>query len=41
MIVGDLYLVILHPNNKSYLRIAVVDLQDEVEQLFLEREKGI
>ena len=37
MNVKDLYLVILHPNNRSYLRIHVVDLQDEVKQLFLER----
>jgi len=41
MTVGDLYLVILHPNNKSYLRIPVVNLQSEVEQLFLEREKTL
>ena len=39
MNVGNLYLVVLHPNNKSYLRIPVIDLQEEVEQLFLERQK--
>lgn len=41
MTVGNLYLVVLHPDNKSYLRIPVVDLQDEVQLLFLEREKEL
>ena len=34
--VTDLYLVCLHPNNnnKSYQRIKVADLQDDVKSLF-------
>ena len=34
--VTDMYLVCLHPNNKNenYLRFKVVDLQDELEELF-------
>ena len=39
MTVTDLYLVVLHPNNKNYLRIKVVDLQEEVFKLFEERGK--
>jgi len=39
MNVKDLFLVILHPDNKSYLRIPVVDLQEEIKVLFLERQK--
>jgi len=38
MTVTDLFLVVLHPDNKCYLRIPVPDLQEEVEQLFLERK---
>lgn len=37
MKVRDLYLVSLHPENKSYIRIPVTDLQDYVKQLFDER----
>jgi hypothetical protein len=37
--VEKLYLVVLHPDNKSYLHIPVVDLQEEVKMLFLERNK--
>jgi ATP-dependent exoDNAse (exonuclease V) beta subunit len=39
--VGNLYLVALHPDNKTYLRIPVADLQDEVQQLFLERKREL
>jgi len=41
--VGDLYLVCLHPNNKNgdYLRIKVVDLQEEVKELFALRRKDV
>ena len=35
--VRNLYLVSLHPDNKIYDRISVVDLQTEVKQLFAER----
>ena len=41
MNVGNLYLVVLHPDNKSYLRIPVIDLQEEVKQLFLERANNL
>tara|TARA_A100001035_G_scaffold267955_2_gene252423 strand:- start:9244 stop:10041 length:798 start_codon:yes stop_codon:yes gene_type:complete len=41
MNIKNLYLVVLHPENKSYLRIPVVDLQSEVSQLFLERESQL
>ena len=37
MTVTNLYLVSLHPDNKAYIRIPVVDLQGEVLQLFNER----
>ena len=37
MQVGKLYLVALHPDNVNYIRIPVVDLQNEVEMLFNER----
>ncbi len=39
--VGSLYLVSLHPENKSYNRIEIPDLQDEVQQLFTERRASI
>ena len=41
--IGDLYLVCLHPDNKnnSYLRIKVVDLQNEIKLLFDERKKEL
>ena len=29
-----MYLVCLHPNHKSYQRIKVADLQEEVQNLF-------
>lgn len=35
--IGNLYLVSLHPNNKSFIRIPVVDLQDEVHILLSKR----
>lgn len=37
MKVRDLYLVSLHPENNSYIRIPVTDLQEYVKQLFNER----
>lgn len=37
MQVGKLYLVGLHPDNDSYLKIPVVDLQNEVKMLFNDR----
>ena len=37
MQVGKLYLVVLHPDNDTYLRIPVVDLQNEVRILFNDR----
>jgi ATP-dependent exoDNAse (exonuclease V) beta subunit len=39
MNINKLFLVVLHPDNKSYLCIPVVDLQEEVKVLFLERNK--
>lgn len=36
--VTNLYLVVLHPDNKNYIRIPVGDLQNEIEQLFQERK---
>ena len=41
MNVQNLYLVVLHPDNKTYLRILVPDLQKEVALLFSERVKSI
>tara|TARA_B100001093_G_scaffold384215_1_gene369931 strand:- start:7105 stop:7872 length:768 start_codon:yes stop_codon:yes gene_type:complete len=41
MQVGNLYLVVLHPNNKSYLRIPIADLQNEVDILFKERSEKL
>jgi len=35
--IGNLYLVSLHPENKSFLRIPVADLQDEVKILLSKR----
>ena len=42
-VVEDLYLVCLHPNNKNknYQRIKVVDLQEEVKELFELRRQEI
>ena len=37
MKVGNLYLVVLHPENHRYLRITVPDLQNEVKILFNDR----
>ena len=37
MNVGNLYLVVLHPENKSYLRIQIPNLTTEINQLFAER----
>ena len=37
MRIGNLYLVALHPDNDTYLRIPVVDLQNEVRMLFNDR----
>jgi hypothetical protein len=41
--VRELYLVCLHPDNKngSYQRIKVVDLQDEVRELFQLRKRKL
>ena len=39
--VGPLYLVSLHPENNSYNRIEVPNLQNEVQQLFTERRARI
>ena len=41
--VSEMYLVCLHPNNKnnSFQRIKVVDLSDEVKQLFQYRKKQL
>ena len=39
--VRDLYLVGLHPNNMTYNRISVTDLQYEVQQLFKERSNKL
>lgn len=36
--VKNLYLVVLHPENKSYIRMPVIDLQDEVKQLLADRK---
>lgn len=41
MKVGNLYLVVLHPDNNKYLRIKAPDLQDEIQDLFEERTKNI
>jgi len=37
IIIGNLYLVSLHPNNNNYIRILVNNLQDEVKEIFNER----
>jgi len=37
IVVGDLYLVALHPNNNNYIRIPVNDLQNEIREIFLQR----
>jgi ATP-dependent exoDNAse (exonuclease V) beta subunit len=37
LVVRDLYLVSLHPENKSYIRIKVADLQPQVELLFKQK----
>ena len=39
--VDQLYLVVLHPNNSSYIRIPMPNLQEEVSNLFRERYKII
>ena len=39
--VRNLYLVSLHPDNKTYIRIPVTDLQDDVQLLFAERSKNL
>ena len=39
--VKNLYLVSLHPDNKSYQRIPVIDLQDEVKQLLMQRKSNL
>ena len=41
MNIGRLYLVSLHPDNTSYNRIEVPNLQNEVQQLFTERRASI
>ncbi len=38
IVIGSLYLVSLHPENESYIRIEVPNLQDEVKKLFQERQ---
>ena len=37
--VTDLYLVCLHPDKKNYQRIKVVNLENEIKELFNERKK--
>lgn len=37
MLVGKLYLLVLHPDNETYIRMPVVDLQNEVKMLFDDR----
>ena len=39
--VGDMYLVILHPNNDNYLKYKVPDLSTEVDDLFALRLKQL
>lgn len=39
--VTDMYLVCMHPNNKSFQRIKVANLEDEIKDLFLERNREI
>ena len=41
MKVGKLYLVALHPDNDRYLRIPVVDLQNEIRILFNDRHNKL
>jgi hypothetical protein len=41
MRVRDLYLVSLHPDNNSYIRIPVTDLQEIVRSLFAERTNNL
>ena len=41
MKVKNLYLVSLHPENKTYNRIAVNNMDDIVQELFDERKKLI
>lgn len=36
--IGDMYLIVLHPNNKSYKRLKVPNLQNEINLLFQERK---
>ena len=38
-VVKHINLVSLHPENKSYIHIPVIDLQDEIEELLLERKR--
>jgi hypothetical protein len=37
--VGDLYLIVLHPEAQNYQRVKLPDLQAEVTELFEERIK--
>ena len=39
--VKNLYIVALHPDNTSFIRMPVIDLQDEVEQLLMQRKKEL
>jgi ATP-dependent exoDNAse (exonuclease V) beta subunit len=41
VLIGSIYLVSLHPENNSYIRIEVPNLQDEIKTLFLERARII
>jgi len=40
-LVKNLYLVVLHPENKSFMRLPVIDLQEEVEILLIQRKNQI
>jgi hypothetical protein len=41
--IRDMYLVCLHPENanKSYQRIKVMDMPDDIERLFEQRRKQV
>ena len=39
--IKDMYLVCLHPNHKSYQRIKVADLQEDVKNLFILRQQQL
>ena len=39
--INGIYLVLLHPENKSFIHVPVIDLQDEVEILLMERKNKL